>query len=841
MAGAVAPAGAPPARAAWPAEAGALAVILVQLILLVLVVRLFRIESPAFYEQLAPYLLVAFLVHHLLPASWRLAGFVVLSLGAIVMVFGARAGGWLIAVGLALIMIARLPVAFGWRVALLVLAGAGLALARAGVVPVPWSAAIWPILASMFMFRLAAYMYDARHARTPVTWRETLAYFFLLPNVAFPLFPVVDFATFRRTRYDQRATAIYQAGIVWMARGLTHLIVYRLVYQQLTMSPAEVTDLAGFTRYALANFGLYLRVSGQFHLIVGILHLFGFRLPESHRFFYLASSFSDFWRRINIYWKDFMQKVVFYPVHFRLKRRGESAALTAGTLAVFLVTWLTHSYQWFWILGTWLVSLTDTLFWGLLAIAMVISLRYESRHGRARPALTGAWSWRAELGIAARTALMFTVLCLLWTLWTAPSLASFVSLLAAARPTATGLAAVAGTVAVIMLAKLVTRHGQADIATRSSDASGRRSALGAIVPLIALTAVALPGVSGSLPPGVRAVVRDLKTAELNRRDAAQLQRGYYEQLVGVNRFNGQLWEVYSRRTESWPTLEAIGAARPTGDILARELVPFTGTLFRGQPFRTNRWGMRDQDYDSLPRPGTIRVAVLGASLAMGDGIGDGESFEAVAEERLNAGRAPGGPRIELLNYSMRGYTALSQVLLMERGRPFALQPDAILFVVHGSDRHFNDLDYALDHGLAIPLPGLEALLDTIGVRRGMPHAELERRLQPHRDRILAWAYRRIAELARQHGVPVWWVNLPLPLDETSPATMAVLLAEARAAGFTVLDVGDPYAGHDPRTLILAEWDRHPNTLGHALIADRLTPLLAEQTRALAPSRRADNH
>ena len=75
-------------------------------------------------------------------------------------------------------------------------------------------------------------------------------------------------------------------------------------------------------QFLLATFLLYLRVSGQFHLIVGVLHLFGFRLPETHHLYFLASSFTDFWRRINIYWKDFMMKLVYYPSFFRLQRLG---------------------------------------------------------------------------------------------------------------------------------------------------------------------------------------------------------------------------------------------------------------------------------------------------------------------------------------------------------------------------------------------------------------------------------------------------------------------------------------------------------------------------------------
>jgi hypothetical protein len=261
-------------------------------------------------------------------------------------------GAWLVGLAGLMIVLSHLPVAWPARIGLLLAVGVALGFARAGAFPVPWTGAIWPIFGSMFMFRLVAYLYDLRHQKGPVEWTRAFAYFLLLPNVAFPLFPVVDYATFKRTHYDRPALDIYRQGVAWMLRGVVQLLLYRIIYERLVLSPRDVVTLGDFVQYAVSTYGLYLKVSGQFHLIVGILHLFGFRLPETHRFFYLASSFSDYWRRVNIYWKDFMMKVVFYPTFFISKKWGERLGLGAAVAAVFLVSWSTHSYQWFWILGT---------------------------------------------------------------------------------------------------------------------------------------------------------------------------------------------------------------------------------------------------------------------------------------------------------------------------------------------------------------------------------------------------------------------------------------------------------------------------------------------------------
>ena len=172
---------------------------------------------------------------------YRLPFFLLLSLAGIVLVLGFGNGVWLVGIGLVLIGICHLPD----RASLAGRAAARrrrlvLALQRAEWLPAPWSDAIWPILGSMFMFRLIVYLYDLRHEKTPPTLVRTLAYFFMLPNACFPLFPVVDYKTFRRNYFDADAYQIYQTGVDWMVRGVIHLLLYRFVYYYLTLAPSEV-------------------------------------------------------------------------------------------------------------------------------------------------------------------------------------------------------------------------------------------------------------------------------------------------------------------------------------------------------------------------------------------------------------------------------------------------------------------------------------------------------------------------------------------------------------------------------------------------------------------------
>ena len=342
-------------------QVGKFASVAVQLGILVLVIRIFHLENQALYQNLMLLTFYGFLIHYFLPSNYRLPFFVLLSLAAIAGILGFANGLWLIGIGLGLIGICHLPVSYNARVAILLVAGAALVALRSGRIQASWLDVIWPVLASMFMFRLIIYVYDLKHGKATPTLASTLSYFFLLPNVVFPFFPVVDYSTFRRTYYDGDQYQIYQKGLQWMFRGVVQLIVYRLINYYLIIGPADVSNTLELVRYLIFNFALYLRISGQFHLVIGLLHLFGFNLPETHHLYFLASSFTDLWRRINIYWTSFMMKVFFYPAYFRIRQWGATTSLVLATCFVFVVTWFLHAYQWFWLRGSFLLTAQDAI------------------------------------------------------------------------------------------------------------------------------------------------------------------------------------------------------------------------------------------------------------------------------------------------------------------------------------------------------------------------------------------------------------------------------------------------------------------------------------------------
>lgn len=395
-----------------------------QLAGLLLVFHLYHLEKPEFVIMSAG-VFGAFLVHYWLPFRFKEVFWVTVSMVGAFWLVEPRVAELLIGVGLAFFLILRSPVPFRWRVLLLSAIFAALIYGCATTrLPIP--IAFYPVFGAIFMFRIIIYVYDLAHAKEPARLLPFLSYFFVLPNYYFVLFPVIDFQTMRRTYYQRDIHDIAQRGIHWMARGAIQLMLYRLVlYFNDPYLPDRVTSLGALLATMVLTFLLYLNVSGTFHLIVGMLHLFGYDLPETHRRYLLANSFLDFWRRINIYWKDFMVKIVYFPVYFRLRKRGELGAQATATVAVFLVTWVLHSYQFFWVEGRYTLTWPDTIFWGILGILVVANVFYDSLHKHQQKDS----SWQARAIHAAQVLGTFVVITTLWSLWSSPSLSAWIYLI----------------------------------------------------------------------------------------------------------------------------------------------------------------------------------------------------------------------------------------------------------------------------------------------------------------------------------------------------------------------------------------------------------------------------
>jgi D-alanyl-lipoteichoic acid acyltransferase DltB (MBOAT superfamily) len=697
------------------------------------------------------------------------------------------------------------------------------------------------VVGALFMFRMVIYLYDLRTEKKPVSWWVRLGYFFMLPNPVFPVFPVVDWKVYQRTHYNGPALKIYQTGALWIARGILHLILYRVVYYYLTPAAEEVNDYPGVLLYCFSAYLLYLRVSGLFHLITGIMQLFGFHLPETHRHYLFASGFSDYWRRINIYWKDFMTKVVFFPAFVRLKKLGPTGALAGATAIVFVATTVLHSYQWFWLKGVFFIEETDYWFWAIFGFLVIINNLAEARRGGARPAAQ-SWSGIAALKLCLQTAAMFVGMCLIWSMWTSHTLANWWGVVTQLRKiTAQQFAATSGLAAVAIGIGWLCMWAEQSRGLRFFPASP--SALRSIASTVPLLALLLGlwfyhlenGLPGELGRGFDIV----RSGQLNLRDQEQQERGYYEGLLGTHTRSYTNDNIVAGEDDDGGEAIIVDTVdftdsqwfTPVDDIRFKVFRPNVTDTFEGVSSSTNRWGMRDRDYTLEKPDGTVRVAVLGASYTMGLGVSDHETFEQIVEDRLKA-MVPPGKSVEMMNFAVSDYSTLESLYQLEQD-VLKFSPDVVMLVAHGGERNrvANKMALRIHHGHPLTFDYLNRLKRELVLVDGAAYSDCVRSLRPHGKDILQWAYLEMAHICKNASAKPVWVFLPT-MRRVGAENHGPMEKLAASAGFTTVILNEPYGGTDPETLKITETNYHPNGRGHAFIAESLLQALMSHPEIL---------
>ncbi len=789
----------------------ALALVTAELALAAFVMVRFELDlaKPLGWDLL--WVVPVFVAHAVMPLKWRRGFLLVVTAVLLVRILGPTAAGYAIGIGLLFIGICHLPIAFRWRVTLVIGLAAFLALAAARAIYAGHHLeAALPILGGIFMFRLILYLYDIRHekpgASTPL---ERIGYFFLLPAPLAPFFPTLDYQVYRRSWYQKPAFSTYQLGMLWISRGVVHLVLYRVIYHFFSPPAEFVADLAGVAAFCLSGYLIYLRVSGLFHIITGVLRLFGYELPETHRLYFFAHDFSDYWRRINIYWKEFMTKIVFFPTFMTLRRTklGHQGRLAVATVIVFIATAVLHSYQTFWLRGDFTIHETDYAFWGLLGLLVVGNNLLDARKPSGRRDDAREWRWQKAASISLRAVGMFVLFAVLWALWSAQQWQVFADVMKQAR-NAPGeqVALLLGlVVAAVVLGTLGQWMAHRGFHLFEEHPGLKRSVATVVLPLVLFAAAWQVHASVGLPGWWGEKFDVVWVDQPNERDQINRERSYYEGLLAGG--------------------ESVGAEE---EKMAKQVVPdIRGLLYEedfgpakvwGAKWSTNRWGMRDKYYSKVKPPGTFRIAITGASYVAGRGVKDGANFESLLEDRLNAGEN----WVEILNFATSANCTVQRLADLEL-RILEFQPDELFLVCHGgeADRNLRTLARLVEEGHEdFTFPWIEELFERAGVVRGARQADTIRKLQPHRDEIMRWAYGRIAEVCGEHGITPVWIYL------ANTRTRSLELAEegrrhAGEAGLVTLVLDNAYGGMAPEKVALSKSDSHPNETGHRLVAERL--------------------
>jgi lysophospholipase L1-like esterase len=269
-------------------------------------------------------------------------------------------------------------------------------------------------------------------------------------------------------------------------------------------------------------------------------------------------------------------------------------------------------------------------------------------------------------------------------------------------------------------------------------------------------------------------------------------------------------------------------------------------IYKGILYQTNHLRLRSPERPAAKPVGTVRLAVLGDSFAMGQGVLAEDSYAWRLEHELP--RVKGG-RYETINTAISGLDAAHAVArYAELGLPY--NPD---IAIYGFT--INDIEgphYVESVTARLDRYGLErspfALWRMVGpgyvaVReRWLPPAGTFAHELAHNyfENPAAWsdfltALDRLREINEQRGIcTVMFLHTHLvTLNALHPFTSIYdkVAAAGRDRGFLVIPSLPAFLGRKDKDLWVSPDDPHPNEEGHRLLAEALAQGLAELPEA----------
>lgn len=331
-------------------------------------------------------------------------------------------------------------------------------------------------------------------------------------------------------------------------------------------------------------------------------------------------------------------------------------------------------------------------------------------------------------------------------------------------------------------------------------------------------------------PARAVLFRDvLKRNGLNRADYESNEQGYYQALLETNRHFGNLDGSTSNAVATHQKISVTRGGAfdqsplviPVADIREFILKPNVNTKAHEANWVTNSLGLCDSEYAYIKPENTLRIALLGDSIASGWGVNPQERFEELWEKQLNKKARQVGNSVEIWNFAVPGHAP------GQRWRHFTKVGqnhtfDLAVYEATTSDPGWDArrLGHLLARGIGTDDPLYAEVLKRAEIRPSASPDENLRSLLPLSWTILQSVYESIVTECHQQGMPVAYVLIPRVGSNLTRAEIAALLARARSAGFDiVVDLSRTYDGYQPEELAIAPRDYHPNTTGHAMLAE----------------------
>jgi hypothetical protein len=276
---------------------------------------------------------------------------------------------------------------------------------------------------------------------------------------------------------------------------------------------------------------------------------------------------------------------------------------------------------------------------------------------------------------------------------------------------------------------------------------------------------------------------------------------------------------------------------------------------------TNSLGFRGPEFSRAKPDATLRIAALGDSFTLGEGVHDSDTYPARLERVL--ARENPGRRVEVQNWGVGGYNTVQTAALFE-SLVLEYAPDVVVlgFTVNDAEPVLLRVDPTTQR-IVRRAPGMEILAPAVErphrgwerlrlvrlARMASRNRELTRAvIENHRETYAAdsssWAacraaIRRIGDRCRGLGLGCFAVVFPL-LWELSEYPLADIhervIRELRFAGFETIDLLPVLETRSGPDLWVHPTDQHPNEEVHAITAR----LLADRIPAsLQPDRDTD--
>lgn len=813
--------------------------ILLQLIGVNLLVFWYEVESFLNLDKLLLVASVGFVVNTIISRPYKLYFFFLLSLVLLFLINGLTGMILVLGIGVIVTLISVFLDKF-LRNFLLGLIILGLIVLMA--LKPDWLAphlVVVSTLGSMFVFRLSIFLFDKTYQKERPKLIKDVTYFFMLPNMALLLFPAVDYKLFLRNYLNDSAISIYKKGVQWIVLGLFHLLVYRVIYYYFLLPPTEVTDVVSLWHYMTTNYLLIIRLSGLFHIAVGVLCLFGFNLPRVFDNYFLASGFSDLWRRINIYFRDYLIKLFYYPLFFKLRKYGDLNAKVFAILVIFFITWFLHSFQWFWLRGYFPLRMVDIVFWGVFGILVAGNAIWESNR---KPNQMDKKSWKYSALMTTQILGMFLFMSVLWSIWSSTTIESWFYVVKSFM-VGSHLQYFWLSIFLIVLWALGTVIYRIFVLKElgkviDPDPKTKLAAFWSITMLILLMIFQIQPVQSLITRHSNIDLIGFLEPKLSVADENLLVDGYYEEILIGNELTNPVGEIVERRDRG-RFIHSEGAllVEDIRIVLSKPNISFT---FKGQPYSTNFLGIRDQNYTETKPPNTIRTGILGGSYVNGSGIADDELFDELLEQKLDS--LNNNVEYEFWNFGNPGFDLVQCIYDFEMKEAVQYDFDNLIYVSHGIDKFKNirTLATAIESGRTIPYDFVQEIIDKSNVDKNATSMSVYDKLEPFADELLIGLYQYLYDYCLQNDIKPIWVYWPTtdvhPFVKMYPEDISLMVDKI---GFTVIDLTDVYKDYNPSDLFVSPKDRHPNALGHSLIADELYEIIKNSPEILNQKKATD--